>query len=205
MAFSFDGKSVISGCEDGKARIWDVASRTLVVPPLVHPGWVWSVAFCPDGKTVATGCEDGKVRLWDVGTGKAVGDALPHANEVKSLAFSPDGRSFVSGGGRNGGQARIFSNFSELPEDLDRVATWVEVLTGLTLDTRQGSIQLLDNEAWQARRERLLELGGPPERPGENHEAGFNPVHDQAISRSPAPNLPSSRSPGSWITATAPP
>jgi WD40 repeat protein len=182
VAFSSDGKNVITGCEDGKARIWDVASRSLVVPPLVHLGWVWSVAFCPDGQTVATGCDDGKVRLWDVGTGKMIGPTLPHAKDVGWLAFSFDGRTIVSGGGRGGGQARIFSNFSELPEDLERVATWVEVITGLTLDAQQGSIQLLDNEAWQARRERLLKLGGPPEQPGEDHEPRSNPARDQTSS-----------------------
>ena len=77
---------------------------------------------------------------------------------------------------------RIFSNFSALPEDLDRVATWVEVLTGLTLDTKQGSIQLLDNEAWRARRERLSQLGGPPQRPGQSSETKADSAHDEAIS-----------------------
>ena len=50
-----------------------------------------------------------------------------------------------------------------MPGDPDRVAAWVEVLTGLTLDPKQGSIRVLDNPAWLAVRERLERLGGPPE------------------------------------------
>ena len=52
-----------------------------------------------------------------------------------------------------------------MPDDLDRVANWVEVLTGLTLDPQQGSIQLLDNAAWLASRERLEQRAGRRGRP----------------------------------------
>jgi tetratricopeptide (TPR) repeat protein len=50
-----------------------------------------------------------------------------------------------------------------LPDDLERMAAWVEVITGLRLDKQQGLIQVLDNAAWLERRERLTQLGGPPE------------------------------------------
>ena len=49
-----------------------------------------------------------------------------------------------------------------MPDELDRVANWVEVLTGMKLDVRQGSIHLLDNAAWLASRERLEKGAGPP-------------------------------------------
>ena len=63
-------------------------------------------------------------------------------------------------------RARLFRKVPELPDDLERVATWVEVLTGLTLDAGQGTIQVLDNAAWRERRERLEQRGGPPETGG---------------------------------------
>jgi WD40 repeat protein len=39
-----------------------------VMPPLLHRGVVWSVAFSPDGKRVAAGCwsSDPCVKTWDV-------------------------------------------------------------------------------------------------------------------------------------------
>jgi hypothetical protein len=48
-----------------------------------------------------------------------------------------------------------------LPDDLERVANWVEVLTGLTLDA-SGSIQILDNAGWLQRREKVKQEVGPP-------------------------------------------
>ena len=54
--------------------------------------------------------------------------------------------------------ARVW-NVGLLPDDLERAGTWVETLTGMTLDA-QGSIQALDNAAWQQRRERLAHEGG---------------------------------------------
>ena len=43
------------------------------------------------------------------------------------------------------------------------MAAWIEVITGLTLDKQEGQIQVLDNAAWLARREQLMQWGGPPE------------------------------------------
>jgi hypothetical protein len=48
-----------------------------------------------------------------------------------------------------------------LPDDLERVANWVEVLTGLTLD-ENGSIQMLDDAAWLRGRQKVKQQGGPP-------------------------------------------
>ena len=50
---------------------------------------------------------------------------------------------------------------AEFPDELERVTTWVEALTGLSLD-EDGSIQILDNAAWLRRREKVKQQGGPP-------------------------------------------
>jgi hypothetical protein len=76
------------------------------------------------------------------------------------VAFSPDGKTILTG--CDDGLTRFFS-MPELPDDLERAAAWAEVLTGLTLDALRGSIHVLDNPAWRARRARLERLGGPPE------------------------------------------
>jgi tetratricopeptide (TPR) repeat protein len=43
------------------------------------------------------------------------------------------------------------------------MAAWVEVITGLRLDKQQGLVEVLDNGTWLQSRERLMQLGGPPE------------------------------------------
>jgi hypothetical protein len=51
----------------------------------------------------------------------------------------------------------------------ERVALWAQVLTGMELDA-DGVARLLDPAAWQERRRRLAERGGPPQRRGEERK-----------------------------------
>jgi len=159
-AFSPDGETLLTGCEDGAARLWDVKTRTLRRAPLLHERWIFGVAFSRDGETVLTGGRDGRARLWDAATGMPLGPPIPHPEGVFTVAFGPDGNSFLTGD--FGYVARLFRKVPELPDDLERVGAWTEVLTGLTLDAGQGTIQALDNEAWRKRREQLEQRGGPP-------------------------------------------
>lgn len=46
--------------------------------------------------------------------------------------------------------------------DAERIRCWVELLTGMELDS-DGVVRDLDADALQRRRERLRELGGPPD------------------------------------------
>ena len=57
--------------------------------------------------------------------------------------------------------AAVGAAAAPLPDDLPRLAAWVEAATGLELDER-GSIRVLDRDAWLERRRRLEQLGGPP-------------------------------------------
>jgi eukaryotic-like serine/threonine-protein kinase len=159
VAFSPDSKTVLTGSADKTARLWDVATGMPIGPPLADQGAVYRAGFSPDGKALVTGSQDNTARLWDVATGNPIGPPLAHQGAVRAVAFSPDGKAVITGSGDN--TARLWA-FSELPDDLLRLATWVEVVTGLELD-EHGAIQTLDNANWRERRERLDRQGGPPE------------------------------------------
>jgi WD40 repeat protein len=75
------------------------------------------------------------------------------------VAFSPDGKTVVTASQDQ--TARLWDVATALPDELERVATWVEVLTGLEHD-EQGSARVLDDATWLWRREKLKQLGGPP-------------------------------------------
>jgi len=63
VAFSPDGKSILTGSLDNTARIWDLQGNLLQVLK-GHKGALSSAAFSPDGKNILTGSEDKTTRLW---------------------------------------------------------------------------------------------------------------------------------------------
>src|SRR5262249_45835640 len=70
VAFSPDGKTVVSGSIDRTVRLWDVATGQSLRTLQGHTDAVESVAFSPDGKTVVSGSRDGTLRLWAVLSGQ---------------------------------------------------------------------------------------------------------------------------------------
>ena len=81
VAFSPDGKRIVSGSDDKTVRVWDAATGQPIGAPLTgHTGAVNSVAFSPDGKRIVSGSDDKTVRVWDAATGQPIGAAAhrPH-------------------------------------------------------------------------------------------------------------------------------
>jgi WD40 repeat protein len=95
VAFSPDGKYILTGSWDQTAKLWDLAGHELLAF-VGHEGPILSVAFSPDGKQVLTGSEDGTAKLWDL-TGKPLRTFRGHASWVFAVAFSPDGQSIITG------------------------------------------------------------------------------------------------------------
>jgi WD40 repeat protein len=68
VAFSPNGKYVVSGSYDKTVRVWDVATGNEVTR-MTHDGPVGSAAFSPDGKYVVSSSRDKIIRVWDIATG----------------------------------------------------------------------------------------------------------------------------------------
>jgi FOG: WD40 repeat len=104
VAFSPDGRYVVSGSGDGTARVWE-ADTGREVARMTHDDWVSAVAFSPDGRYVVSGSGDGTARVWEADTGREVA-RMTHDGEVLAVAFSPNGQYVVSGSGD--GTARVW-------------------------------------------------------------------------------------------------
>ncbi|KAK6971358.1 WD40 repeat-like protein [Favolaschia claudopus] len=86
VAFSPDGKHIVSGSHDNTVRLWDAATGEAIGEPLQgHDSAVTSVAFSPDAKHIVSGSDDNTVRIWDAATGQAIREPLQgHGNAVMS-------------------------------------------------------------------------------------------------------------------------
>ncbi len=96
VAFSPDGRWVLTGSWDHTARLWDLSSGR-EIRRFEDTGWVLSVAFSPDGRSVLTGSSDNTARLWDLSSGREIRRFKGDLSLVFSVAFSPDGRSVLTG------------------------------------------------------------------------------------------------------------
>lgn len=65
LAFSRDGRRMVSGSADNLIRVWDAETRTPLGDPISgHEGPLMDVAFGPDSNQLVSGSVDGSVRLW---------------------------------------------------------------------------------------------------------------------------------------------
>jgi len=109
VAFSPDGSTLASGCDQGtgpdgalvsggrRVRLWNVATRACTA--LAGPqGAAFSVAFSPDGAALASGNSSDPVHVWRLGGRfRRSMTTLPGDTGVLSVAFSPDGAVLATG------------------------------------------------------------------------------------------------------------
>jgi WD40 repeat protein len=100
VAFSSNGRALVSGGADGNVVMWDLRSEPALAVTLKAPDWVHHLAISPDGSLLASasGGADRTIRLWKIAERRQVAVLSADAGSTDGLAFSPDGRLLASVG-----------------------------------------------------------------------------------------------------------
>jgi WD40 repeat protein len=126
VAFSPDGKILLTGGRASAPRRWDADSGLPIGAPLPHGGDIKAVAFSADGTLMATAGTDKTARLWEAATGKPFGKPLQHNHWVQAVAFSPDGKTVLTGSAD--GTARLWEAATGEPRGELRPPGWVQAV-----------------------------------------------------------------------------
>ncbi|HEX7312605.1 MAG TPA: caspase family protein [Pyrinomonadaceae bacterium] len=103
VAFSQDGRLILTASSDGKVRSWDASSGEQAGMIVEAGDPVFAASFSPDGRLILTAGSDplAPLNLWETATGRRVNVNFDVDGPVLSAAFSPDGRRVAASSGRD--------------------------------------------------------------------------------------------------------
>ena len=114
IAFSRDGKTVLTPGLNLEARLWNAATGQSIGKPLRHESNIKGAEFSPDGNLVLTWSHnDRTARLWDASTGRPIKTPMVHRYGVDAAEFSPDGKSVLTASAD--GSCRLWDTATVLP------------------------------------------------------------------------------------------
>lgn len=97
LAYSPDGKILVSGGWDNTIKVWNPESGELMKDFVAHDGAIRCMAFSRDSKMLITGARDNSIKIWD-STWTAKYSLFGHQNTINAVLIDPGMRYAYSGG-----------------------------------------------------------------------------------------------------------
>ncbi len=147
LAFSLDGKTLVSADASATFRCWDAATGHSIHEFAIagyredgrrriaeRPTWLAATAFAGDLKTAVTaGGSDDQLLVWDLDSGRVLRTILVDKFSDPTVALSPDGRLLAASLSPAGGK----------PDSFIRIWDVVTKREVLRLAARTGTVRLL--------------------------------------------------------------
>lgn len=150
VAFSPDGRLVLSGHKDGLLRLWDWKLGELAAPPMQHPDEVYDGQFTPDGRYAVTAVRNSTVHVWDLTTGKLAAPPLRYplaAENRHTLCIS--GWHVITSAPPNYLVVDLSVLLKEPEVDIESLRRRAELATNLKLQL--GEMATLEQSEWDER------------------------------------------------------
>lgn len=90
LAFSPNGKQLVSSGVDRSVCLWDVGANKLITSLGTHPKPTTSCAYSADGKMLASTSDDGTVKVWAAVLGKELSSTTARSGWFNTVTFAPD-------------------------------------------------------------------------------------------------------------------
>ena len=118
VAFSPDGKYLVSASGEPTIKVWHLASGKELktfAGPAGHKGLITALAVSPDGTQFATASSDNTARVWDFPAARHLRE-FTHGSDPRAVAVSPDGNRLALGG--QDGLIRLWNKLDDKPLEL---------------------------------------------------------------------------------------
>lgn len=158
VVFTNDGRSLVSVCDGGFVKTWNVATGEEQASWKEHQQQIYCAAISPDGKWLVTGGgnwttgDPGELLVWELASGRVRARVEGHKLAVWTIVFTPDGKRFLSSD--SSGAVKVWNSQTLDEERTLQHSTWVRPLalspdgSILAVGRGDGSIRLWDTATW---------------------------------------------------------